>query len=938
MIRKEAILAFIFIICTSWMGAQSIFPKKGIDYHEGVLILKIKEEHAKHCFFDHIALKSLQSILRSTTISKIEKLFPKKKLPNLKQLEEGFVNLSTIYKIYFSKEVDLVKMSSLLTQFDEVEYAELDYIQHLANQPNDPRNIDQWYLDAISAHQAWGINQGDTEVVIGIVDAGADMDHEDLIDNIAVNEADPINGIDDDGDGFVDNYRGWDLANNDNDPNKSVVNHGSNVAGIASASTNNNIGISGCGYNSRLLIVRIDNETTGQLTAAYQGIVYAADHGAFIINNSWGSQFYSQFAQDVVNYAAINRKALVIGASGNDGEERRFYPAAYENVLSVGSTIENDTVKASSNYGYWLDLFAPGERMLTTMDGSTVAYGINGGTSMAAPVVAGVAALVKAQFPTYTAEQIKEQLINSADKIEGINGAIYRNKLGAGRVNAHKALIINNLPGIVLKEIKVTDRENGILNPLENIYITGILKNILNVGANNLKIRMRDLDGFLSPINDLIEIDTLRFNQEFDFSSEAFSFRIDPSVGNNQRIEMEATVTADNYSKKIFFSFYVNTDYLTVNRNQIEVTLTSKGRQGYSDENNSLGRGIRYKGGNSLLFEGSFIMGNSPNYVLDDFRALNGNNNDFLTVEGIVPFQSIGANFSTNTSFNDQNEPNSIGKLSVIRQNHFLDIEGMGSTFIETYGIKNNSSDTIRNLYAGLIMDWDVVSFDKNKIIYDERRAMSITYATDTNIYCGIKLLSRHSPNNHHALDNGNNPSSGINLSNGFSDLEKYTALSQPNNSAGNQTAEGNDVLDLNSIGPMKIDPDSMITASFAIIIAENLSSLSNKADSIQLYFDQSNLDQIQSIPSFNLQNSMMIYPNPTNNKLNVEFHLTKTAKLQGVIASVNGQYIREIPTSMFTKGNHLLQYNVSPLKSGVYFIQFEGSGLRFEHKFVVNH
>ena len=938
MIRKKSTFFLLMTAFYFWTGAQPILPKTGIDFFEGRLILKIKQDHSKHCLNDRISLEKLQPLLNSKSILQVEKLFPNKKSLNLKKLEPGFVNLNTIYKIYLAEDVDVIKLAKKFSHFDEVEYAEPEFIQRLVIQPNDPKGIDQWYLDAISAHQAWEINKGDTDVVIAIVDAGADMDHEDLIGNISINEADPINGIDDDGDGFIDNYRGWDVANNDNDPNKSVINHGSNVAGIASASTNNNIGISGCGYNSKLLIVRIDDENTGQLTAAYQGIVYAADHGAFIINNSWGSNFYSDFAQDIVNYAAINQKALVIGASGNDGEERRFYPAAYENVLSVGSTIENDTVKSSSNYGYWLNLFAPGERMLTTMDGSTVPYGINGGTSMAAPVVAGVAALVKSQFPSFTAEQIKEQLINSADNIEAINSDVYRNKLGAGRINAYKALTQNNLPGIVLNGIEVSDKENNILRPSETIYISGLLKNILNNSAHNLKVRMRDLQGLLSPINDLFEIDVLEFNEEFDFSSQAFSFRINPIVSSNQRIEMEASVTADNYSKKVFFTFYVNKDYLTVDRNQIEVTLTSKGRKGYSDENNSLGRGIRYKGGNSLLFEGSFVLGNSPNYILDDFRGMNENNNDFFTEENIVPFLSTEANYSTNTIFSDANEPNANGILSVVRQTHFLDMKGMESTYIETYGIKNNSTDTVRDLYAGLLMDWDVASFDKNKIIYDQSRSMSITYATDSNIYCGIKLLSTHSENNHHALDNGNNLSSGINLSNGFSDSEKFTALSQPNNSAGNQRPEGNDVLDMNSIGPMNIGPDSMINASFAILIAENLSSLRSKADSIQHFFDQSNLDQLQFVPSITQQNFMLIYPNPTNNILNVDINLTRSRILKGFIASIGGQYVRDIPSSMFSKGNHSLKYNVSALKSGVYFIHLEGEGIKFEHKFVVNH
>lgn len=190
---------------------------------------------------------------------------------------------STLYEITYNNSIPIKKTINILMATGIIEYAEPLYKIQLLSNPNDPDTASQYYLGLIKAYDAWDISQGDSNIVVGVTDTGTDLDHPDLAAGIAYNYADPINGIDDDGDGYIDNFMGWGFGQNDNDPSVDVI-HGSFVLGLAGAVTNNGIGIAGAGYKTRFLPVKISNN--GVLTTAYEGIVYAADHGCQIINCS----------------------------------------------------------------------------------------------------------------------------------------------------------------------------------------------------------------------------------------------------------------------------------------------------------------------------------------------------------------------------------------------------------------------------------------------------------------------------------------------------------------------------------------------------------------------------------------------------------------------------------------------------------------------------
>ena len=321
-----------------------------------------------------------------------------------------------------------------------VEYAEPDYIAQPAYEPNDPYygNGTQWGPQKISAPQAWDLSTGDSKVVIAVVDFGVDLQHPDLATKMWTNPGEiPDNGLDDDGNDYVDDVYGWDFANDDHDP-QDDYGHGTHVAGITAAATDNGVGIAGVAFNSSIMAVKVGDGTTG--TAAYSdiayGIMYAADNGAKAINLSLGGYFYSALLEAVVNYA-WDAGCVVVGAVGNNNVSDSFYPAAYDNVIGVSATNQNDAKASWSNYGSYISVAAPGVSIYSTYWNSGSTYAYMSGTSMSAPHVAGLAGLLFAQDGNRSNATVRSLIESTADDLGDAGWDQY---YGYGRINAYKAL------------------------------------------------------------------------------------------------------------------------------------------------------------------------------------------------------------------------------------------------------------------------------------------------------------------------------------------------------------------------------------------------------------------------------------------------------------------------------------------------------------------
>lgn len=319
-----------------------------------------------------------------------------------------------------------------------VEYAEkipVD-LKHLV--PNDPQFGAQWHLAKIQAAAAWNYVSAGSNVVIAIVDDAIQRSHPDLQPNIWVNPGEIANnGIDDDGNGFIDDINGWDVASNTSqvDPPGEDFDHGTHVAGIASAATNNGVGVASIGFSCKIMCVKATTSASS-ITAGYNGILYAANSGAKVINMSWGGSGTSLTNENVINYA-LSKGCILVASAGNDNSDALKYPAAYNGVISVASTTTTDQKSSFSNYGSWVKISAPGSAILSTVINST--YGNLSGTSMASPMVAGLIGLMKFLNPTMPNTDLIQCLYNSSDNIS-VENPSFSGQLGAGRINAQKAL------------------------------------------------------------------------------------------------------------------------------------------------------------------------------------------------------------------------------------------------------------------------------------------------------------------------------------------------------------------------------------------------------------------------------------------------------------------------------------------------------------------
>jgi len=328
-----------------------------------------------------------------------------------------------------------------------VQYAELNYRAHALEVPNDEAWTQQWALPQISAPQAWDIahSQG---TIVAVLDTGVHLEHPDLQDMLWTNPGEiPGNGVDDDGNGKVDDVHGWhfyqDCSPGICQPHENHIieddnGHGTHVTGIAAAETDNGIGIAGLSWGARAMIVKVlDQYGDGYYYDIAEGIQYAADNGAQVINLSLGGEASSQLLQDAVNYAH-QRGVLLVAASGNTGGSV-LYPAACENVMAVAATDSNDRRASFSNHGPEVDIAAPGTNIISTWPWLG-GYYYKRGTSMAAAFVSGAAALLWSWQPDSTSVQIQHSLQTQADDINADTYPGPDPYLGWGRLNVYRAL------------------------------------------------------------------------------------------------------------------------------------------------------------------------------------------------------------------------------------------------------------------------------------------------------------------------------------------------------------------------------------------------------------------------------------------------------------------------------------------------------------------
>lgn len=331
----------------------------------------------------------------------------------------------------------------MLGNLSGVALAEIIPVYTFSYTPND-LGPSQYSLIVTHAQAAWDLSTGDANIKVAVVDDAFRINHNDLQYQWAVNTGEiPGNGIDDDGNGYIDDVSGWDAADNDNDPNPPVFSdsdwtHGTHVAGIVGADTDNGTGIASIGFNISMIPVKSTNASPS-VTHGYEGLDYAINSGAQIISMSWGGPQFSAAGQALADAAYANG-ILCIAAAGNNNSIVPMYPCNLNHVLCVGATDQNDVRASFSNYGSHVDVMAPGVDIISCLGGAADSYGEMSGTSMATPFVSGLCALMLSQNPMLTPDEVQECLENTCDNINAQNPG-YIGNIGAGRVNALQAML-----------------------------------------------------------------------------------------------------------------------------------------------------------------------------------------------------------------------------------------------------------------------------------------------------------------------------------------------------------------------------------------------------------------------------------------------------------------------------------------------------------------
>ncbi len=538
-------------------------------FEEGRFLLKLHDEYA------HIDLSGDGSGITAVAIPKLSALNLVHKVVSIKKLfpfvrknNKNPHDLTTIYEIQYEDKISPIEISKIYAEISEVEFAEPDYIASILINPNDPyyKNGSQTYHSAVKANDAWELSTGDATQIISIIDTGVDWGHQDLADNMWINteERDGTAGIDDDGNGFVDDIRGWDFVNNDNNP-MDDNSHGTHVAGIAGAKTNNNLGIAGISWNSKLMAVKVmQSSGRGSYSHIAQGVTYSAENGSTVINMSLGGYTESL----TLKYALENayNKSVLVAAAGNDGlclltecppptPTAAMFPACYPWVLGVQAATSSGIRTSWSNYdptgptafsnpfGYNYEVLAPGANIFSTIPNNGYRY--LSGTSMATPITSGAVALIKSYLPNISTEELFARIIQAS---------------GSGVFDIEGAMTIELVPDIRLNKFSIVDTldgcdRDGVADAGETVILNIEARNYGGL-AQNVKAKIRF--GEFEDTNTLrIDDSTAAFGNVSAYArvnndANPFQLTISNDVSNDRDIVLQLEISNDTDDSKYF--------------------------------------------------------------------------------------------------------------------------------------------------------------------------------------------------------------------------------------------------------------------------------------------------------------------------------------------------------------------------------------------------
>ncbi len=820
------------------------YGQPGIDYDPTTLVVKLRPE-SRFLFNDLQSSWAFRA--KRMGLGTPEKAFPNESAPTQTLNAYGLptTDLSLIYEVPAQSQVPIQRLVSLVLGTGLFEWAEpLPIVQPLLT-PNDPSIGSQYYFSRIRAFDAYDKTTGDTNVVIAIVDGGTNFTHPDLLGNIKYNYADPIDGIDNDGDGYIDNFRGWDVGDGDNNPSYNPSDgatasiHGTAMCGIAAATTDNAVGIAGIGWKCKYLPVKMVRTGQGWVRG-YQAVAYAVRAGADIINCSWGGTYATQLGRDVMCWAVMDQGKLVIAAAGNSNNTNPIYPAAFEEVLGVTATNVNDIRWSGSSYYELIELAAPGESIYRTYG---TGYATGSGSSEASSVVSGSAGIVLSQFPWMTPFQIGARLKATSVQIDNLPGnAGVVGRMGYGRIDLKNAVIDSTGAWMHFRNRQFSDEDgDGIFFAGDTVLVTGLSLNALRPSTSALSARITHNSAHVQLLDSTLQIGVVGSMQSFSHAGQPFRFIVKNSCPVNHLVRFRVTYQDTARAGHTDFFLFLQPDHYNWTSNKNQLTLGNNGRLGYTDAATQTGIGWRKENGPNNLLEQfyapfSLMIGHNSkvsNATLSD--PLAGccpliTDNHFVSVQPMS--KDVRGNYGdvrVISKFNDSGAGvNAIG-VEVTRIAYGDSTGPLSNVIFMDHVVRNTNATGLKNVFIGYYCDQDVADTlfftTPNQAGWDVSRRLGWQISQLGGRGSGMVLLTGTTPH-YYAFDVGGGGGS-IAVTNGFSQSEKWTAMTggigRSLSTVGDPAQYLGTVID-------SLAPGNCAIVSMAFVVGDQFSDIQNAA------------------------------------------------------------------------------------------------------------
>ena len=872
------------------------------------------------------------------SVTAIEKAFPSLEIIAMhRPLLPSAEALRRVYLVqYASPHIPALVAQDLATA-PEVDYAEPVYRKELYGAvsqdegarlatPNDPEYSQQTHLPRMQLPSAWDVVKGeDSTAVIAIVDGGTNWQHEDLKANVWTNPNEIAgNGIDDDNNGFVDDLHGWNFSTDTADPSGPASSgnawHGTAVAGAVAAVTDNITGIAGSSWNA--LFMAINTSCSDQILFCHtiRGIVYAGMNGADVMTASFGSSSAS-ITEKMAIQAALDEGTLVVAAAGNDQLDVGLvphYPSSLPTTLSVGG-IWKDSDTNRYNYGQSVNVFAPGTSIDVTSPSNQ--YSIGDGTSFAVPLVAGVAALVKTAFPSFSPEEVREQIRLTAVNIDTANPQL-AGKMGRGKVDAYLAVTTAPIPGVRVVAWSYENQDGKTqINSGDQVQATITFKNFHGGGADIFAELTSDAT-YLQWSTQRVSLGSMANGETRDVT---FSFSVAANAPDNRQVRLVPRITMGSFEDMPdLLRISVNETGVAVHSTTaLSVSVTDEGNIGHTSFQGALNsRGIGFvattSSGSSrdVLFEGGLLIATSPSQVSDCVRQSEQNpddqQEDFVLLDGAA-FEILIPGERTSEQgrvvLRDARAASPIG-VEVLQES-FVDYNAMNEDFILLqYTITNASINQIENMHVGLFFDWDVAASINDVARFDAARGVGylMDSASSPTVVVGTRLLTPHSLH-YSAIDNAATIYRG-GSDDGFTSLEKWTLLTGGIRNNGVISGGPRDVSQITAAGPFSLEPSSTVEVAFAVISGTSESDFLANADNAMTLWDAistATADDIQPTDGWEIKSP---YPHPAVFPLELRFETAEHSGVQLDIYDVLGRRIRTVLDVQRPSGQHVVTWD----------------------------